>query len=169
MRIVLMMIPMELCQVLELFRIAFFCRKFIVLPIFSVAHKIRCEPMEFVARLQSNLKGETSEVLVNWIFKYFVQSVILPHSNHTDTFLLIPFFVIHKRQFRFWFWCTDGEKSTRNRAPQIRLPWQRVETVRGTLIGTLRDMEMVSRKNDDTENDDIISTSYPPLPCLLIR
>lgn len=36
-------------------------------------------------------------------------------------------------------------------------------------LGTLRDMEMVSRKNDDTENDDIISTSYPPLPCLLIR
>ena len=60
--------------------------------IFSVAHKIRCEPMEFVARLQSNLRGETSEVLVNWIFKYFVKSVILPHFNHTDTFLLILFF-----------------------------------------------------------------------------
>ena len=75
--------------------------------------------MEFVARLQSNLRGETSEVLVNWIFKYFVKSVILPHFNHTDTFLLILFFVIHKRQFRFWFWCIDGEKSTRNRAPQI--------------------------------------------------
>ena len=43
--------------------------------------------MEFVARLQSNLKGETSEVLVNWIFKYFVKSVILPHFNHTDTIL----------------------------------------------------------------------------------
>ena len=75
--------------------------------------------MEFVARLQSNLKGETSEVLVNWIFKYFVKSVILPHFNHTDTFLLIRFFVIHKRQFRFWFWCTDGEKSTRNRDSRI--------------------------------------------------
>ena len=44
-----------------------------------------------------------------------------------------------------------------------------VLSVRRTLIGTLRDMEMISRKNDDTENDDIISTSYPPLPCLLIR
>ena len=67
--------------------------------IFSVAHKIRCEPMEFVARLQSNLRGETSEVLVNWIFKYFVKSVILPHFNHTDTFLLILFLLSIKDNF----------------------------------------------------------------------
>ena len=55
--------------------------------------------MEFVARLQSNLKGETSEVLVNWIFKYFVkvsiQLGIVLHKYHTDT--SFDFLKIHKR------------------------------------------------------------------------